>query len=315
MRILFCIFRHMCQILGLMKTGIRLLILAFSVLALSACGGNKNVTIKEAGGIKAVVEINSKGDLIVLKDRFEKAGIPNVSFKEDGNKLYTFELPGERNKERVARLITSEGKLEFWTTVDVNEIPLFSHPDIASGEFTELYSHLSCGEYFSSRACLGWAKDTDTAAVNRLMASPDIQGHLPAGLRTYWTLKPNFEGYFELIGVDASHGKAPLNGRVITEAKVEKEPSPSISINMNEKGSKIWENLTRDNIGKQIAMVLDGKVLSYPTVMSEITGGKSQITGEFTLQEMTEIAVILESSKHPVHATIKDIKLVSPSKE
>ena len=298
-----------------MKTGIRLLILAVSALAISACGGNKNVTIKEVGGIKAVVELKSKGDLIVLKDRFEKAGIPNVSYKEEGNKLYTFELPGERNEERVARLITSEGKLEFWTTVDVNEIPLFSHPDIASGKVTELYSHLSCGEYFSTRACLGWARDTDTAAVNRLMASPDIKEHLPAGLRTYWTLKPNFEGYFELVGVDASNGKAPLNGSVITEAKVEKEPSPSISINMNEKGSKIWETITRYSIGKQIAMVLDGKVLSYPTVMSEITGGKSQITGEFTLQEMTEIAVILESSKHPAHATIKDIKWVSPSKE
>ena len=296
-----------------MKTGIRLLILAVSALAISACGGNKNVTIKEVGGIKAVVELKSKGDLIVLKDRFEKAGIPNVSYKEEGNKLYTFELPGERNEERVARLISSEGNLEFWTTVDVSKIPLFSAPNNA--DITALYSHLSCGEYFSTRACLGWARDTDTAAVNRLMASPDIKEHLPAGLRTYWTLKPNFEGYFELVGVDASNGKAPLNGSVITEASVEKEPSPSISINMNEKGAKIWENITRDNIGKQIAMVLDGKVLSYPTVMSEITGGKSQITGEFTLQEMTEIAVILESSKHPAHATIKDIKLVSPSKE
>lgn len=296
-----------------MKTGIRLLMLAVSALAISACGGNKNVTIKEVGGIKAVVELKSKGDLIVLKDRFEKAGIPNVSYKEEGNKLYTFELPGERNEERVARLISSEGNLEFWTTVDVSKIPLFSAPNNA--DFTALYSHLSCGEYFSARACLGWARDTDTAAVNRLMASPDIKKHLPAGLRTYWTLKPNFEGYFELVGVDASNGKAPLNGSVITEAKVEKEPSPSISINMNEKGSKIWETITRYSIGKQIAMVLDGKVLSYPTVMSEITGGKSQITGEFTLQEMTEIAVILESSKHPAHATIKDIKWVSPSKE
>lgn len=298
-----------------MKTGIRLLILAVSVVALSACGGNKNVTIKEVGGIKATVELKSKGDLIILKERFEKAGIPNVTYTEEGNKLYTFELPGERDEERIARLISAEGKLEFWATVDVNEIPLFYAPTDASGEVTELYSHLSCGEYFSTRACLGWAKDTDTAAVNRLLASPVIKEYLPAGLRTYWTLKPNFEGYFELVGVDASHGKAPLNGSVIMEATVDKEPSPSISINMNEKGSKIWAVFTKGSIGKQIAMVLDGKVLSYPTVMSEITGGKSQITGNFTLQEMAEIAAIIESSKHPAHAIVKEIKWVSPSAE
>lgn len=138
----------------------------------------------------------------------------------------------------------------------------------------------SCGnDYNCFRTCYGWASDTDTAAVNKLLASPVIKEYLPAGLRTYWTLKPNFEGKYELIGVDANGNNAPLDSN------------------------------------KQIAMVLDGKVLSYPTVMSEITGGKSQITGNFTLQEMVEIAAIIESSKHPAHAIVKEIKWVSPSAE
>ncbi len=311
----------MYQTLGLMKIGIRLLILAVSVMALSSCGGNKKVTIKEVGGIKATVELKSKGDLIILKERFEKAGIPNVTYTEEGNKLYTFELPGERDEQRIARLISAEGKLEFWTTIDVSEIPLFSNPESAFGgdvpvDVMPLYSHFSCGnDYNCFRACYGWASDTDTAAVNRLLVSPVIKEYLPAGLRTYWTLKPNFEGKYELIGVDANGNNAPLDSKVITEVSVEKEPTPCININMNERGSKIWAGITRENIGKQIAMVLDGKVLSYPTVMSEITGGKSQITGNFTLQEMVEIAAIIESSKHPAHAIVKEIKWVSPSAE
>ncbi|MBQ1841678.1 MAG: protein translocase subunit SecD, partial [Bacteroidales bacterium] len=112
-------------------------------------------------------------------------------------------------------------------------------------------------------------------------------------------------------------GKAPLDGSAVTDARVEFNQTnggaPSVSMSMNAEGASTWARLTKDNIGKQIAIVLDGLVYSYPNVQNEITGGNSQITGNFDTQEAEDLANVLKSGKLPAPATIIQEQVVGPS--
>lgn len=321
MRILFCNFRHMYQTLGLMKTGIRLLILAVSVVALSACGGNRHVTMEEYGGLRATIELKSPNAMNAIKDRIEKSGIPNVSFKKESSRpLFIVEFPGLRDIERVKTLLAASGNLEFWPTFNVKDVPVFSSfnnqpDDYIPAAFVQLFALLGHDDSYCYGARLGLAKEADTAQINNILSSPRIKEYLPKGLRTYWSLKPfvNTDDVYELVAINASDGKAPLDGSYITEVSVETEPTPLVNIQLNDEGTKIWEWLTTNNVGEQIAMVLDGKVLSAPLVNSAITLGKSQISGEFTIEEVNDMANILESSKNPIRVVIKEIERVEPT--
>ena len=111
--------------------------------------------------------------------------------------------------------------------------------------------------------------------------------------------------------------KAPLDGSVVTDARVEYNNNqggePSVSMTMNAEGANVWARLTRDNIGRQIAIVLDGTVYSYPNVQGEITGGSSSITGNFSIEEATDLTNVLKSGKLPAPATIVQEQVVGPS--
>ena len=122
------------------------------------------------------------------------------------------------------------------------------------------------------------------------------------------------------IKVNSRDGKAPLDGGVVTDARVNfngaqqgGNGAPSVSMTMNAEGASIWARLTKDNIGKQVAIVLDGLVYSYPTVNTEITGGSSEITGNFDVQEAEDLANVLKSGKLPAPATIIQEQVVGPS--
>ena len=136
-----------------------------------------------------------------------------------------------------------------------------------------------------------------------------------------WSVKPaSFaDNYYELIAIKASNrdGKAPLDGEVVTDARVttndRRGGSPTVSMTMNAEGANIWARLTKENIGKQIAIVLDGTVYSYPTVNGEITGGSSEISGNFTMEEATDLTNVLKSGKLPAPATIVQEQVVGPS--
>ena len=115
--------------------------------------------------------------------------------------------------------------------------------------------------------------------------------------------------YFELVAIrnTSRDGKAPLDGDAVTEARVQYGDGgarPEVSMSMNAEGAQTWARLTKDNIGRQVAIVLDGMVYSYPTVQGEISGGSSQITGNFTLEEAKDLANVLKSGKLPAPATI-----------
>ena len=172
-------------------------------------------------------------------------------------------------------------------------------------------------------ACIGYAAATDTAKINRLLAMPQVKDIFPAEFRAMWSVKPSeyfsTDNIFELVAIKASSrdGKAPLDGGVVTDARVQYENArggePSVSMTMNAEGATTWARLTKENIGKQIAIVLDGTVYSYPTVQGEITGGSSSITGHFDVEEATDLTNVLKSGKLPAPATIVQEQVVGPS--
>ena len=175
-------------------------------------------------------------------------------------------------------------------------------------------------------ACIGYAQGVDTAAVNRYLAMPKVRELFPAEFRPMWSVKPSqfIQGgnVYELVAIKAASrdGKAPLDGGAVTDASVSydggsgrNQGTPTVSMVMNAEGANVWARLTKDNIGKQIAIVLDGLVYSYPTVQSEITGGNSQISGNFTVEEATDLTNVLKSGKLPAPAKIIQEQVVGPS--
>lgn len=166
---------------------------------------------------------------------------------------------------------------------------------------------------------IGVAAAADTAAVNRYLALPQIQAMMPRDLRLMWDVKANesMDNTFALYAIKTpSNGKAPLDGGVITSATGDygqTGSSAEVSMSMNSTGARAWARLTADNIGKSVAIVLDGYVYSAPTVNSEITGGRSSITGNFTIQESKDLANVLESGKLPAPARIIQDSVVGPS--
>ena len=171
-------------------------------------------------------------------------------------------------------------------------------------------------------ACIGYAHYADTALVNKYLAMPQVKQLFPPEFKAMWTVKasamdPN-ENIFELVAIKSTSrdGKAPLDGGSVTDARVQygnTGGSPEVSMSMNAEGANVWARMTKENIGKQIAIVLDGMVYSYPTVHGEIAGGSSQITGDFTLEEAEDLANVLKSGKLPAPATIIQEQVVGPS--
>ena len=183
-----------------------------------------------------------------------------------------------------------------------------------------LYAALSPVQQ-NTGACIGYATSADTAKVNRYLAMPQIAALFPAEFRPMWSVKPvgDTENIYELVAIKATSrdGQAPLDGSVITNASVTYDSrtngEPKVSMSMNAEGANIWAHLTKDNIGKQIAIVLDGTVYSYPVVNSEISGGNSEISGHFSVEEATDLVNVLKSGKLPAPATIVQEQVVGPS--
>ena len=179
-----------------------------------------------------------------------------------------------------------------------------------------LQSVLQLGGY---GAVVGIANHRDTAEVNKLLAMKEAKAILPKDLSLKWGVKAmdNAGQMFELyaIKVTERNGKAPLEGDVITDARNEYDQynKPCVGMSMNTDGSRRWAVLTKNNIGRAIAIVLDGYVYSAPNVNGEITGGNSQISGSFTPEETLDLANVLKSGKMPAPARIVQEDIVGPS--
>ena len=165
----------------------------------------------------------------------------------------------------------------------------------------------------------GYALARDTAAINRILAMPEVKNSLPKELRLLWGVKAidSKTSTFELyaIRVTERDGRAPLEGDVVTDASdgYDQFGKPCVHMNMNTEGARRWAQLTKQNINRSIAIVLDGYVYSAPNVMNEITGGQSQITGNFSLEDTKDLANVLNSGKMPAPAHIVQEDIVGPS--
>ncbi|EJX04994.1 bifunctional preprotein translocase subunit SecD/SecF [gut metagenome] len=168
---------------------------------------------------------------------------------------------------------------------------------------------------------IGYANHKDTAEVNKYLAMKEVQIEMPKDLQLKWGVAPvSFDPKaqtFELYAIRSTerNGKAPLEGDVVVDATDEFDQygHPAVSMVMNTDGARRWAQLTKQNIGRSIAIVLDGYVYSAPNVSNEITGGRSQITGHFTPEEAKDLANVLKTGKMPAPAHIVQEDIVGPS--
>ena len=167
---------------------------------------------------------------------------------------------------------------------------------------------------------IGRAMSYDTATVNRYMQLPQVKALLPRDIKLFWGIKSADPAgmVYDLYAIKANtrDGKAPLDGGVVTDAREEYSQhgaSAEVSMVMNASGARTWARMTADNVGRSIAIVLDGYVYSAPRVNGEIEGGRSSITGQFTIQEAKDLANVLKSGKLPAPARIIQDTVVGPS--
>ena len=166
---------------------------------------------------------------------------------------------------------------------------------------------------------VGTVHYTDTAKVSAMLKSQVAKSVLPRDLKFAWTVKAidEADSFYQLVALKSqTSGRPSLEGDVITDARADfgqTSAYANVSMTMNAEGARDWQRITRDNIGKSIAIVLDGYVYSFPTVQNEIAGGSSQITGNFTVEEAKDLANTLNSGKMPAPARIIQEDVVGPS--
>lgn len=190
-----------------------------------------------------------------------------------------------------------------------------------------LYNYLAPSQS-ADGPVVGMAYAKDTAKINAFLRKDQVRNILPADLRLLWTIKPieanksdkkvkEEEMPFQLVAIKVTthDGRPPLEGDVITRATAQsgQKGGFEVSMTMNGEGAKTWARLTRANIKRSIAIVLDGYVYSFPTVQDEISGGSSSISGNFTVEEAQDLANILKSGKLPAPARIVEDNVVGPS--
>ncbi|MDA9897970.1 protein translocase subunit SecDF [Flavobacteriales bacterium] len=186
--------------------------------------------------------------------------------------------------------------------------------------YAVLFPNLNQSNQPNEGPVCGISSIKDTAQVNAYLNMDEVKNILPRDVRFVWTVKPyDPEGRFvQLVAlrVTSRDGKAAMEGDVVTDARTDfgqLNGSPEVSMAMNAEGARMWKRLTADNIGKSVAIVLDDYVYSYPTVQAEISGGRSQITGNFTINEANDLSNILKSGKLPAPARIIEEAIVGPS--
>jgi len=283
----------------------------------------------------AVLEFWETYNIEEIQDRLAQADAMIISIKEAENKTKKREDNVLPQEVIVEEEIINEEVLEENTPV-VDEI-LYDENDIiedganATSTTEEVTPQTSASSYSvfdklllqaggqtAYGTVVGFAKETDRDAIMADLTREEVKKILPRDLVFAWSFKPNKKNnYYELIALKKdSRGGAVLGGGVVTNATQEfgqNRATAEVSMTMNSSGATEWARITRENKGRSIAIVLDGYVYSYPAVQNEITGGRSSITGDFTLSEATDLANVLKSGKMPAPAHILSKEVVGPS--
>ena len=277
---------------------------------------------------------------------------PNIQRMPNSNRILV-ELPGVKEPERVRKLLQGSASLEFWVTYDAQEIlPILMEADqlikqtsttsssteataeatglaaevagAAEAGATSLYSREQNPLFalldpsYAGNCVVGTAVTADMPVIDEYLSRPEIQNLLPADLKLMWGIKgePMFNNRVCLYALRSVDGKPAMDGGAVSTAQENYSQNGSaaeVNLTMNSNGASQWAQLTGQNIGKPIAIVLDGYVYSAPNVQNKIEGGNSVITGNFTIQEAQDLANVLKSGKVPAPARIIQDTVVGPS--
>lgn len=221
-------------------------------------------------------------------------------------------LPTPADSEDMAADVSEdEVEAESDTTFDVSKL-LEEEPDLGAGNpFLDVLRPAGQGT-----VVFGEVSEQDTAAFNGLMSDPVVQAMLPRNIEILYHSSPVISGGVEYYTLLAVNTESELTGEVITDARADFDQTtnqPMVTMKMNSEGSRIWSRLTGANVGKSIAIVLDGVVYSYPRVISKISGGSSQITGLDSQAEADDIVTVLKSGALPAPVDIVEERTVGPS--
>ena len=303
--------------------------------------------------IKQKVQESVESAFKVLRERIDKFGVtqPNIQLLGNSGRILV-ELPGAKDVDRIKKLLQSTAQLEFWETYKIEEVGqyLMSVEDAlkktevavkdapvktsgidslltdkvdttAAKNSPFLGKMLAPGQQGAPH--VGTFATKDTAAINAYLKRADIKALLPANLtniRFAWgktnEKNPDITDLYALKGT--RDNVAPLSGGVIVDAKdtFDQLGKPAVSMQMNGNGSRKWEQITGavSQQGNAIAIVLDNIVYSAPGVSKgAITGGQSEISGNFTIEETKDLANILRAGKLPAAAEIVQSEVVGPS--
>ena len=258
----------------------------------------------------------------VLSQRIDRFGVtqPNIQKVQGGTGRILVELPGVKEPERVRKLLQGTASLEFWPTITTAEIyeQLEAADRIIAADSTAKTLQELLGYQRTSYARIGIAHRSNMALINSYFDNPEVKKVLSKNLKPMWSAKPieGSEDYFELVAIRADEETAPLDGESVENARAQFSRNggdAEVSMTMTREGARTWARLTSDNVGRQIAIVLDGLVYSYPNVNEKIEGGQSSITGNFTPEEAQDLANVLECGKLPAEAKIIQESVVGPS--
>ena len=285
-------------------------------------------------------QVNSQVDAAfnIFRTRIDQFGVvaPNIQKLQDKNGQILLELPGVKEPERVTELLKSSANLEFFEVYNFNEIA----NDLS--RFAEAYAAQDTVNHINVLAVLGGGRQgspvigqvqsNTRALVDSVFASPLAKQMLPNDLTLLWTVKPveypvtdekgnivkknngqdKTVSYWQLV---ALKGEPVLEGDAVTSASSEYDNMQGNMVNMkmSDRGAQEWATITRNNIGRSIAIVLDDNVYSFPNVNNEITGGSSQITGGFSPEEANDLANVLKSGKMSAKVDVVSNNVIGPS--
>lgn len=282
----------------------------------------------------------------IIRDRVDRYGVTEPSIQQQGSRRIVVELPGIDDPERIRGLLRGTARLEFRLMVDPAEnvralqrvIDYYEESDdsadsttVADADTTfDVNELLADSESGSGNRLLevmqptgqsvefGIVAEEDTATVNQLLSDPAVRELLPRGVTYMYTSAPigtTADGLelYRLLGV---LDEIELTGDVITDARVDFEQFtnvPEVSMTMNSEGARDWARVTGANVGKNVAIVLDGVVYSWPNVLQRITGGRSNITNLDSQEEAQDIVTVLKSGALPAPVEIVEESTVGPS--
>ena len=287
-----------------------------------------NGRVKEI--LREEVDAAIENSFNVLRTRIDRFGVVQPNIQKLGHGRILIELPGIKEPKRVEKLLQGSANLEFWETYNLDEI---------SAELTQVDAKLAeelpateegaevvhplfqlFGEQgMPGSPVVGIAGYGDTAKINSILNSRLAKAILPRDARFFWEVKSVDDRglYFRLIALKSQRGGRPsMEGDVITDARADFgnfNGRAQVLMKMNATGANKWAKLTEANVGRCVAIVLDGYVYSYPVVQDKITGGSSSITGNFTMDEAKDLANTLNSGKMPAPARIIQEDVVGPS--